>query len=232
MSRRVPSRRPPTIGAEVVARVLLYASAKLFGESLGACLRQDDSIEEVHVLHDIVELPHTTRQAHIDVVLFDVTSGQPLGAVRALTDELSDTPVVALAVSPDAHAVIACADAGFVGWVPRDASLDELVGIVRMAMRGETDCDPKLTRSLLEELRRRRDPRAFLEPDAQLTRRETETLRLMSLGLTNKEIAGELHLSVATVKNHVHAVLGKLQLKRRSEARRLLHEKPWLLRSA
>jgi DNA-binding NarL/FixJ family response regulator len=84
----------------------------------------------------------------------------------------------------------------------------------------------------LEELRRRRNPTVLLEPDARLTRREVETLHLMSRGLTNKEIASELHLSVATVKHHVHAVLEKLQLTRRAQASQVLHERPWLVESA
>lgn len=215
-----------------MADVLLYASGRLFGETLGACLRQHDFIEDVVVLHEACDILRTARQEQSDVVLFDSSSDQPLGLARALTNELPGIAAVALAVRLDADAVVAYADAGFVGWVPHDASLDELVGIIRMAMRGETACDPRLTRSLLDELRRRRDLDRDLAPNAQLTRRETETLRMMSLGLTNKEIAAQLHLSVATVKNHVHAVLRKLQLKRRSEAKQLLDERPWLLRSA
>lgn len=215
-----------------MARVLLYAAARLYGETLGACLRQYEFIEDVTVLHEACEVLRTASREDSDVVLFEAISDRSLGLARALTDELPDIAAVALAVTLDADAVVACADAGFVGWVPHDASLDELVGIVRMAVRGETACDPKLTRSLLEELRRRRDPRRDLDPVSQLTRRETEILRLMSIGLSNKEIAAKLHLSVATVKNHVHAVLGKLQLKRRSEAKQLLDERPWLLRSA
>lgn len=101
-----------------------------------------------------------------------------------------------------------------------------------MALSRETACDPKLTRSLLDELRRRRDPCESAEAAELLTRREAETLRLMRRGLTNKEIAPELHVSVAIVENHVHAWQAKLQLTRRAEAGRTMHDKPWLLRSA
>jgi DNA-binding NarL/FixJ family response regulator len=216
----------------IVARVLLYATARLFGEAVGACLRRDELVEDVIVVHDVVAVAPTACSAGADVVLYDVSAGRPLTAVRALTDELVELPVVALTDSPGPDDVIAYADAGLVAWVPRDATLDELVGVLEMALRGETACDAKLTRSLVDEVRRRREPCESLEVAELLTRREAETLRLLGRGFTNKEIATELHLSVATVKNHVHAVLAKLELTRRAEAGRLLREKPWLLRSA
>ena len=117
-------------------------------------------------------------------------------------------------------------------WVPRDATLDELVGVLGMALRGETCCDSRVTRSLVDELRRRRESCEIVEAAELLTRREAETVRLLEQGYTNKEIAAELHLSVATVKNHVHAVLSKLELTRRAQVGELVRKKPWLLRSA
>jgi DNA-binding NarL/FixJ family response regulator len=89
-----------------------------------------------------------------------------------------------------------------------------------------------VTRSLVDELRRRRESCEIVAAAELLTRREAETVRLLERGYTNKEIAAELHLSVATVKNHVHAVLSKLELTRRAQVGELLREKPWLLRSA
>jgi DNA-binding NarL/FixJ family response regulator len=212
-------------------RILLYARVRLFGESLGACLEDEDAVTAVAVEHQSLDLGRRATAFEADIILFDVTPRSELATVRAVTDECPGTPIVALAVPQFADDVIACADAGFVSYVPRDSSLADLMLILRMALRGEAQCDPRIARSLLEEIRRRRDPDVFRDPDAQLTRREVETLRLVSLGLTNKEIAAQLNLSVATVKNHVHAVLRKLELKRRTEARQLLSEKPWLLRS-
>lgn len=86
--------------------------------------------------------------------------------------------------------------------------------------------------TLVDELRRRRESCEIVEGAELLTRREAETVRLLGQGYTNKEIAAELYLSPATVKNHVHAVLTKLQLTRRAQVGELLREKPWLLRSA
>ena len=67
--------------------------------------------------------------------------------------------------------------------------------------------------------------------NAALTRREGEVLQLIGRGLSNKEIARDLSLSVATVKHHVHHVLEKLQLPRRAQAMRRVRETPWIASS-
>lgn len=215
-----------------MARVLLYATGQLFGEAVGACLRREELVDGVVVVHDALAVAGTVRGSEVDIVLYDITAGGALTAVRALTDQLVEVPVVALTASPNADDVIAYVDSGLVAWVPRDATLDELVGVLGMALRGETCCDSKVTRSLVDELRRRREASEVVEAAELLTRREAETVRLIEQGYTNKEIAAELHLSVATVKNHVHAVLSKLELTRRAQVGELVRQKPWLLRSA
>ncbi|TCM35971.1 response regulator transcription factor [Kribbella sp. VKM Ac-2568] len=215
-----------------MARVLLYATARLFAEAVGACLRRDDLVDDLVVVHDSLAVAGTAWDSEVDIVLYDITASGALSAVRDLTDQLVEVPVVALTASPSANDVIAYADAGLVAWVPRDATLEELVGVLGMALRGETTCDPRVTRSLVDELRRRRESCEIVAAAELLTRREAETVRLLEQGYTNKEIAAELYLSVATVKNHVHAVLSKLELTRRAQVGELLREKPWLLRSA
>jgi DNA-binding NarL/FixJ family response regulator len=72
------------------------------------------------------------------------------------------------------------------------------------------------------------------EPDlnSSLTRRECEVLDLLGRGYTNKEIGGELCLSVATVKHHVHHILEKLKLSRRTDAMRRVRDAPWLARTS
>jgi two-component system, NarL family, nitrate/nitrite response regulator NarL len=82
-------------------------------------------------------------------------------------------------------------------------------------MRGEVRCSPKITGWLLRELRHRPDKSQLGE---RLTSREIQTLHLISQGLSNKDIARELGISVATVKNHVHSVLEKLRVQSRSQA--------------
>lgn len=213
-------------------RIFVYASVRLFGECLGTCLRRGEEVSAVLVAHEPSNLVERIARFEADIILFDVTPREQLAAVRSLVEACPSIPVVALAVPQQADDVIACADAGIVSYVPRDASMEELMGIIRMTLRGEVRCDPRIARSLFEELHRRRDRPATDERDEALTRREIQILGLMSQGLSNKEIAGELSLSVATVKNHVHAVLSKLHLQRRAQASEAFAAGAWIARPA
>ncbi len=213
-------------------RVLVYAAIRLFGESLGACLEQVEGIDGVQVSDKPADLFDAIERYHIDIVLFDVTPRAEYSTVRLLVETCPTVPILALAVPQLADDVIACADAGFVSYVPRDASLAELLGIMTMALRGEARCDPKITRSLFQEIHRRRTGVVSEPMDKPLTRREIEIFRLMSEGRSNKEIAADLSLSISTVKNHVHAVLSKLQLQRRAQAFEAFTVRPWTLGQA
>jgi two-component system, NarL family, nitrate/nitrite response regulator NarL len=117
--------------------------------------------------------------------------------------------------SPD---VIACAEAGISGYVTREATLADLVATIERTTRGEAVCPPAVTASLLERIavlaNARRDRPPLLD---QLTNREAEIVRLIELGMSNKEIASTLCIAVPTVKNHVHNVLSKLNLQRRRD---------------
>jgi ATP/maltotriose-dependent transcriptional regulator MalT len=91
---------------------------------------------------------------------------------------------------------------------------------------GRLRCSAEISGSLLRALFHMA-PRAVSTADA-LTRREGEVLQLIGRGLSNKEIARELSLSTATIKHHVHGLLGKLKVARRSQAVRRAQESPWL----
>ena len=87
--------------------------------------------------------------------------------------------------------------------------------------RGETIISPKLAASLFQRLaeeRRRREAGPAASPASELTLRERQILSLVEQGLTNKEIARQLGIELATVKNHVHSILEKLDVRRRGEA--------------
>jgi DNA-binding NarL/FixJ family response regulator len=93
-----------------------------------------------------------------------------------------------------------------------------MLEVVRRALREEVVCDPKISRELLRELSRRRAMAALEQPvGEELTRRERDVLRLLGRRLSNKEIARQLCLSPATVKNHVHSILAKLNVAGRQE---------------
>jgi DNA-binding NarL/FixJ family response regulator len=99
---------------------------------------------------------------------------------------------------------------------------------MRDAISGRLACPAEISSGLLRALFRAEARSADPDDDTPLTNREGNVLQLIGRGLTNKEIARELNLSVATVKHHVHNVLEKLKLPRRAHAMRRVRERPWI----
>jgi DNA-binding NarL/FixJ family response regulator len=168
-----------------------------------------------------------------DVVLLDVTTEESATVVRDVERLRPRTPVVALGVAEAEADMLACIEAGVAGLVSRDASFDELVATLECASRGEVQCSPRFAGTLARRVaslaaRRDADPAA-----ERLTARECEIIALIEQNLSNKEIAVRLGIEVATVKNHVHNLLEKLQVHRRSDvARRLPRSRHQDLRPA
>jgi DNA-binding NarL/FixJ family response regulator len=160
-----------------------------------------------------------------DVVLLDVGLPGGQGLARELAQNVPAIPVVALGVDGSEAEIVACAEAGMTGYLTREASLEELVDVVGTAARGEVICSPRLAGAIvrrLATLAARNRGTESTEPVPRLTRREREILGFLERDLTNKEIASQLSIEVATVKNHVHNVLDKLSVRRRGEAARLV----------
>lgn len=211
-------------------RILIYSPVRLFGEGICAFLLSLQRCEAVWVEHDAGALEISAVEFGADVALFDVTSDEVLLVAQTMKALCPDVMTVAMAVPEAADDVIACADAGFAAYIPRNASAEEMLAIVDSALRGEMICAPRITRSLFDELFRRQDTNPPPDPDDCLTPREIETARMLARGLSNKEIARELQLSIATVKNHVHSVLQKLRVCSRAQVATLLVDNPWVLR--
>ncbi len=112
---------------------------------------------------------------------------------------------------------IRLAEAGVGGFFLHDGSVEELAAVIYGVMRGEASFPPRLAATLLQRL----SALAAQVPDqageAALTARELEIATLVAQGLSNKEIARRLHITLATVKNHVHSILNKLQVTRRAD---------------
>jgi DNA-binding NarL/FixJ family response regulator len=141
--------------------------------------------------------------------------------------------LIALGLNEQRQEVISCGRAGYAGYVPRDASVDALCKTFDEIVSGRLTCPPEISCGFLHALFRSDTHDKEADCDPALTRRESEVLELLGRGLSNKEIASELCLSVATVKHHVLHVLEKMQLQRRAHAmRRIRGDAPWLARAA
>ena len=213
-------------------RVVVFSQVRLFGEALAGCLRDSHGIGEAESVYRLADFIKKVEELVPDIVLFDVANCDAIEDARRLKACCPSTHLLALALPEVSEQVIACADAGFIGYIPRDASIGELIKLMRTSLKNELICSPRITHALFQEMRRRQKGRSASEAHKPLTPREQQVIRLLSMGFSNKGIANKLHLSEATVKNHLHNVFVKLGVHKRTEAIALLRDEPWLAESA
>jgi two-component system response regulator NreC len=162
-----------------------------------------------------------TRGHKPRVLILDLNmpGGPSLAAIPAIQDASPETRIVVLTMQSEPAFAREAMQAGVLGYILKEAADAELVKAVRMAAGGETYLQPELGARLAAE------PPGL--PD-DLSERELEVLRLIALGHTNTEIAGELYLSVRTVESHRAHIQQKLRLTKRSELVRYALERDLL----
>ncbi len=207
--------------------VVILTPVRILGEGLAACFSNRPGSTSVVVM-DIASLRDILANTQIDVVLVDVTQGVDLYDIRAVAAQWSHVPLVALGLAEQRQEVVKCGRAGFASYVARESPIDALYTALSDVVAGRLACPPEISGGLLRALFGREPEEPTLS--SALTRRECEVLDLLGRGYSNKEIGGELCLSVATVKHHVHHILEKLNLSRRTEAMRQVRDAPWLAR--
>jgi Response regulator containing a CheY-like receiver domain and an HTH DNA-binding domain len=207
--------------------IVLVTQTRLLGDGLAACLRARGDIALRGTVSNLGALRQMIESIQPQLVLIDVTQGIDLFDVRSIAAAHPDVAFVALGLNEQRQDVIRCGRAGFTGYISREAGADRLCEALVDVIAGRLACPAEISSSLLRALFRSEGRNEHPIEDG-LTRRESQVLALIGQGLSNKEIAHELTLSVATVKHHVHHVLDKLKLQRRAQAMRRVREAPWL----
>jgi DNA-binding NarL/FixJ family response regulator len=206
--------------------VIILTPVRLFGEALERCLHSAPDITVCRVLQTFGDLYETLSVDHCDVVLVDVTQGVDAAQLRLIAERSPMVPLVALGLGNQTNDVIKAGQSGFSGFVARDASLDHLFAVLRSAAHGRLVCSEETSAQLLRALFRKSSEAHSRATDVGqemltcLTRREVDVAELLRQGYSNKEIARDLCVSVATVKHHVHNVLSKFQISRRGQLSR------------
>lgn len=197
-----------------MTRVLVVDDQRLIREGIASLLGLQPDIEVVGTAADGQEAVERAVALAPDVVLMDVRMPGLDGveAVAVLRRRAPGCRVVMLTTFDDEDYVVRSLRAGASGYLLKDLPAQELAAAVRLAAAGVAQFDPAATARLAAVLNRA-DGRS--EP---LTMREAEVLRLVAAGATNREIAGRLHVSEGTVKNHVSRILGRLGLRDRTQA--------------
>jgi two-component system, NarL family, response regulator LiaR len=148
-----------------------------------------------------------------DVVLMDLLMPEMDGitATATIRRELPETEVLALTSVLEDTAVVGVMRAGAIGYLLKDTRADALCRAIKAAAAGQVQLAPEAASRLMREVRAPETPES-------LTERETEVLRLLGRGYSNKEIAARLNIVERTVKTHVHGILQKLSLPSRTQA--------------
>lgn len=203
-------------------RLQIIGDIRLYRDGVAQQLGTDPRFVVMGVASTSVEACHQVGEEQPDVVVIDMAMRDSLALVRDLTRLAPNTRIVALTVPEIEPAIITCVEAGVAGYVSRGGTLEDLVNAVTSAAAGEVIVSPKMAGGLVRRLRSLAADREATPPSPALTAREAEIAGLIDEGLSNKQIGARLNIELATVKNHVHNLLEKLQVHRRGEATRRL----------
>jgi DNA-binding NarL/FixJ family response regulator len=203
-------------------RLLLADDQALFREGLHTLLSLQPDFEVVGEAENGAEALRLAALLQPDVVLMDVQMPELDGvaATRRLRTELPNCRVILLTTFDDDEYVFEGLRAGALGYLLKDAPSARLADAIRAAARGESFLQPSVAAKVVAEFTRLSGPTpARPNPLAEpLSERETEVLRLLAEGASNKDIAARLVLAEGTVKNHVTNILGKLGVTGRLQA--------------
>lgn len=206
----MPSFGP--IRAVVVSDVLLYRDGIAAG-----LLREPGFV--VAGVSGSQAAPAFLLHCNADVVFLDMSRPEALRMPGYIAGAAPAVPIVGFGVGGHDEAV-ACAEAGITAFVGAEGTIADLSEAARLALQGKVICSPDLTAKLVRRLAALSD--GTPGQSTVLTSRERQIACLVDDGLTNKEIAGMLRISPATVKNHVHTILEKLNVTRRNSIGRQL----------
>jgi two-component system nitrate/nitrite response regulator NarL len=225
VSARGPSTTQVGVNFARTMILVICTHIRLYREALSELLGRESDFDVRGNAATADECLEAARDCGAEMVLVDADAPDALDALARLR-QLSRPPyVVALGLPEAEEALVPYADAGVSAYVLRDEPLTELVATLRAAAMGDLRCSSHTAGILMRrvaKLAAERDSRAPAAQPVHLTRRELEIATLMDAGMPNKQIAQNLQIELPTVKNHVHHILEKLDVRRRGEAAAVL----------
>ncbi len=194
-------------------RILIADDHHVVRQGLLVFLELDAEFEVVGEARNGEEAIRMTRALQPDVVLMDLLMPgiDGISATRVIRREQPDTEIVALTSVLEDSKVFDAMRAGAIGYLLKDTEADDLVQAIKAAAAGQVQLSPRVAERLLREFRMPDSPEA-------LTERETEVLRLLGQGYSNRDIAEALVIGEKTVKTHVSSILSKLDVASRTQA--------------
>ncbi len=209
---------------DVCLGTLIVSEVRFLRESLAEILQRAPGMQVRGQSATAAHALAIAAKLQPEIVLLDVAFPGGTRTAVQLRAAAPESSVIALAVAETEENILAWAEAGIAGYVPNTASVADLAELIGQISRGEQTCTSRIAGSLLRRIATSgATPGTVDAPAAPLTRRENEILHLVGEGLSNKDIARRLGISLGTTKTHVHNLLGKLSVPRRTEAITRVH---------
>jgi len=200
-------------------RVIIADDHAIVREGTRQLLEREDDIEVVGEAGDGEEAVTLATKLRPDVAIIDIAMPNLNGieATRQIKALLPGTAVLILTAYDDDQYVFALLEAGAAGYLMKSVRGRELVGAIRAVRSGESVLHPVIARKVLKRFMPSAHE-AKVHPQEKVSEREREVLKLAAKGMSSKEIADELSLSVRTVQSHMAHIFNKLQVGSRTEA--------------
>ncbi|PKY69942.1 DNA-binding response regulator [Brevibacterium ravenspurgense] len=195
-------------------RVLLVDDHPVVRAGLAAVISSADGIDVVDVAESGTDALNRLRTVDVDLVVSDLQmpDGDGIELIKALPD---GPPVLILTTFDTQSLVYRAVDAGAAGYLLKDSPAQTLLDGIRRAAAGQPVMSDAAATALMQRTRM---------SHSELSERETEIVRLLAAGRTNSDIAGELFISLATVKTHVSRIFDKLDVDNRTAAAKRARE--------
>src|SRR5919108_522398 len=194
-------------------RIVIADDHSVVRRGLRMFLAMDPELVVVGEAADGEEAVHLAQQLRPDIVLMDLVMPGMDGitATATIRRELPETEVLALTSVLEDASVVGAVRAGAIGYLLKDTDADALCQAIKAAAAGQVQLTPKAAARLMQAISTPESPEA-------LTERETEVLRLLAQGQSNKQIARHLNNTEKTIKSHVSRILSKLGVQSRTQA--------------
>ncbi|MGE2733876.1 LuxR C-terminal-related transcriptional regulator [Mycolicibacterium vaccae] len=220
ITKDLPGVQESLDGADVLGqtKVVIVDDCKLTRDNLAEAFSVHGAVKTA-AAWDLPTLCNALAESPEALVLLNINTRESAMLLQAVFDINSRHRVIVMGIAEDEdEAIVACAEAGVAGYHLRSESLDDLLTLIGRVAAGESLCSPRISSILLRRLSMLAAQREPSGKELVLTAREVQILRMLELGLSNRQIADRLCIAIHTVKNHVHSVLTKLGVSNRAEA--------------
>lgn len=200
-------------------KVIICDDQAIIRDGLEMLLKLEKDIEVLGQAQDGAEAVEMVKKVQPDLVLMDLKMPGLNGieATRQIRAGYPQVKVLVLTTYDDDEWLFDAIRAGASGYLLKDTPREEVIKAVKGTAAGKSFVDPSVAGKLLHQVADKQTQPSTLLTD-KLTEREADVLRLVAQGLTNAGIAGQLHLSEGTVRNHVSAIFAKLEVADRTQA--------------